>query len=232
MSIILAIETSTELASAALWQHGSSMALEAAGVHTHSATILPLVQQLLRQAGLGLRQCDAIAFGCGPGSFTGVRTACAVAQGLAFGAELPVLPVVTLTAMAEACRSLYGATDVVPVLDARMAEAYWARYQYVDGWRTLVAPILSAPQQIRAGAGSIGCGNGFVAFAEALSTQAFGLHAKSGVMPHARYVAQLAQQQLARGQGLAPELAQPLYLRNHVAFTTSERAAGAVQGTP
>ena len=102
MSIILAIETSSELASCALLNGATLIARESSGVRTHSQAILPMVQELLAEAGISLAQCDAIAFGAGPGSFTGVRTACGIAQGLAYGAGLPVLPLVTLDAMARA----------------------------------------------------------------------------------------------------------------------------------
>src|SRR5450759_3407814 len=136
MSIIIAIETSTELASAALLHGDQVLTREVSGVQTHSQTILPMVQSLLAQAGISLAQCDAIAFGAGPGSFTGVRTACGIAQGLAFGLDLPVLPIVTLLAMAQACRESGLASDVLCVLDARMGEVYWAQYRYADGWQT------------------------------------------------------------------------------------------------
>ena len=124
MSIILAIETSSELASCALLNGDTLLARESSGVRTHSQSILPMVQELLAEAGLTLKQCDAIAFGAGPGSFTGVRTACGIAQGLAFGASLPVVPLVTLEAMALACHRQTGATEILAVLDARMGEVY------------------------------------------------------------------------------------------------------------
>src|SRR5450830_546706 len=108
MSTILAIETSSELASCALLRGNAVLSRASSGVRTHSQSILPMVQELLAEAGIALRECDAIAFGSGPGSFTGVRTACGIAQGLAFGAGLPVVPVVTLDAMAHACREQTG----------------------------------------------------------------------------------------------------------------------------
>jgi tRNA threonylcarbamoyladenosine biosynthesis protein TsaB len=137
MPTILAIETSAELASCALLVNDAVISRATAGVRSHSQSILPMVQELLREAGIALADCDAIAFGAGPGSFTGVRTACGVAQGLAYGANLPVLPMVTLAAMAESCRARCGATEVLAVLDARMGEVYWAQYRF-DGakwWR-------------------------------------------------------------------------------------------------
>ena len=144
MPTILAIETSSELASAALLVGDRVIARESPGVHTHSQAILPLVQSLLAEADIRLAQCNAIAFGCGPGSFTGVRTACGIVQGLAFGLNLPAIPVVTLLAMAQACRAASGAVDVLAVLDARMGEVYWAQYRYADGWQTVIEPTLSA----------------------------------------------------------------------------------------
>src|SRR4051812_2518050 len=108
LSTILAIETSTELASAALLRGERLLQRESSGVQTHSQTILPMVQSLLNEAGIALAECDAIAFGAGPGSFTGVRTACGIVQGLAFGAGLRVVPLITLQAMAQACREARG----------------------------------------------------------------------------------------------------------------------------
>lgn len=225
MPTILAIETSTGLASAALLHKGDSNELEAAGVQTHSVSILPMVQRLLADAGLSLAQCDAIAFGCGPGSFTGVRTACGVAQGLAFGAELPLLPVVTLEAMAEACRDASGATDVLTLLDARMGEVYWAQYRYQDGWQSVVAPALSTPEQVLPHGTVVACGNGLHAFPAAWMDRPFAAKAQPEIGPSARYIARLAQRALAEGRGLAAHEAQPLYLRNQVALTTLERQA-------
>lgn len=125
MTTILAIETSTELASAALLYQGKLLSRQSAGAQTHSDAILPMIQQLLAEAGLALAQCDALAFGVGPGSFTGVRTACGVVQGLAFGVDRPVVPVVTLEAAAQACRVHDAqAAEVLAILDARMGEVY------------------------------------------------------------------------------------------------------------
>lgn len=226
MPIILAIETSTELASAALLRDGRVISRESAGVQTHSQTILPMVQSLLAEAGIGLAQCDALAFGVGPGSFTGVRTACGIVQGLAFGAGLPVLPIVTLEAMAQACHEAHGATEVLSVLDARMGEVYWAQYRYTDGsWQVVVEPTLSAPAQVLPLNGVLACGNGLSAYAELFAAAAFATDAKPALMPHARQIAQLGLQAFQQGLGLPAAEAQPLYLRNKVALTTAERTA-------
>jgi tRNA threonylcarbamoyladenosine biosynthesis protein TsaB len=227
MSIILAIETSSELASCALLSGDTLLARSSSGVRTHSQSILPMVQELLAEAGIALRDCDAIAFGAGPGSFTGVRTACGIAQGLAFGAGLAVVPVVTLPAMAQACREQSGATEVLAVLDARMGEVYWAQYRYAaGGWQTVAPPALCAPAGVAPVATAVplaACGNGFTAYPEAFAGRDFAAGALAAIMPHARQVAQLAALELAAGGGVAPADAQPLYLRNKIAFTSAER---------
>lgn len=233
MAIILAIETSSELASCALFigkgdSEGTVLARESSGVRTHSQSVLPMVQDLLREAGLRLADCDAIAFGAGPGSFTGVRTACGVAQGLAFGAGLPVLPLVTLEAMAEACRAATAATEVLAVLDARMNEVYWAQYRYAGGtWTTVCAPALCAPGAVapQPVAGLAACGNGFAAYPEAFAGKDFAVAAHLDILPHARALAVLGAPALARGEAVAADAAQPLYLRNKVAYTSAERQA-------
>jgi tRNA threonylcarbamoyladenosine biosynthesis protein TsaB len=246
MPIILAIETSSELASCALLNtsagpaepaaseaasHAASvLTRESAGVRTHSQAILPMVQELLREAGLALADCDAIAFGAGPGSFTGVRTACGVVQGLAFGAGLPTLPLVTLLAMAEACRARTGALDVLSVLDARMGEVYWAQYRWNGAWDIVSEPVLSAPEAVAPlalpeGAVLAACGNGFSAYPEAFAGKCFAAGADAAILPHARELAVLGVAALAAGQAVAADEAQPLYLRNKVAYTSAERQA-------
>jgi tRNA threonylcarbamoyladenosine biosynthesis protein TsaB len=185
-----------------------------------------MVQELLAEAGIALSNCDAIAFGSGPGSFTGVRTACGIAQGLAFGAGLPVVPVVTLPAMAQACREQTGASDVLAVLDARMGEVYWAQYSYADGWQQVVAPTLCAPADVAplpAPSPLAACGNGFSAYAEVFAGRDFAAAALVDIMPHASQVARLAAIEFAAGHTVAPADAQPLYLRNKIAFTSAER---------
>jgi len=236
MPIILAIETSSELASCALFNSDATttgapatvLARESSGVRTHSQSVLPMVQELLREAGVRLADCDAVAFGAGPGSFTGVRTACGVAQGLAFGAGLPVLPMVTLEAMAEACRARSGATEVLAVLDARMSEVYWAQYRYVDGaWQEVSAPALCAPQDVAPlpADGLAACGNGFAAYPEAFTGRDFAAHANGDILPHARELALLGVAALAAGHAVPADQAQPIYLRNKVAYTSAERQA-------
>ena len=223
MPTILAIDTSAELASTALLYGDRVLSRESSGVHTHSQTILPLVQSVLQEAGISLAQCDAIAFGCGPGSFTGVRTACGIVQGLAFGANLPVISVVTLLAMAQACRAAGGATDVLAILDARMGEVYWAQYRYADGWQSVIEPTLSTAEAVLPQGAVIACGNGLSAYAAAFEQSGLTQNSQALIMPHAVQVAELARVAYGRQQTLPAREAQPLYLRNKVALTTAER---------
>jgi tRNA threonylcarbamoyladenosine biosynthesis protein TsaB len=229
MLTILAIETSSELASCALLCGETVYSRDSAGVRTHSQSILPMVQGMLEEAGIKLGDCDAIAYGSGPGSFTGVRTACGIAQGLGFGAGLPLVPVVTLEAMALACQQQYGGGDILAVLDARMGEVYWAQYRMSEAanggpaLQTVLAPALSAPENVRPEGAVTACGNGLQAYAPAFAAQGFHAGSHADIMPHAIQVAQLARLGFAAGVKLAPAEAQPLYLRNKIAFTSAER---------
>ncbi|WP_426106474.1 tRNA (adenosine(37)-N6)-threonylcarbamoyltransferase complex dimerization subunit type 1 TsaB [Massilia sp. TSP1-1-2] len=225
MPIILAIETSSETASCALLYGATVLSRESSGVRTHSQAILPMVQELLAEAGISLAQCDAISFGAGPGSFTGVRTACGIAQGLAYGAGLPVLPLVTLDAMALACRQQTGAADVLAVLDARMGEVYWAQYR---GAQLVAGPALCAPAAVAplvTDGPLTACGNGFAAYPDAFQGRAYAAAALTDIMPHARQLAELALDALAAGLAVPAAQAQPLYLRNKIAYTSAERLA-------
>ncbi len=223
---ILAIETSTELASVALLHRGQLSSRASTGVQTHSTTVPALLQALLAEAGLGIAQCDAIAYGMGPGSFTGVRTACGLVQGLAFGAGLRVAPVVTLMAMAESVRQAGAGDEVLAVLDARMGEVYWAQYRYEGQWQCVSAPALSASTSVVVQGRPVVCGNGLSAYPDGF-TQLGDLPRLPAIMPQAAAIAQLAAGLVQQGSLLAPRDAQPLYLRNKVALTTAERSAKA-----
>lgn len=226
MSTILAIETSTELASAALLHAGTVSQRTSQGVQNHSESILPMVTALLAEAGVALGQCDAIAFGEGPGSFTGVRTACGIVQGLGFGADVPVVPVVTLAAMAQGCRNKHGtvASDVLAVIDARMGEVYWAQYRFSEaGWQVVVPPTLSTVDAVAPVGQVVLCGNGVAAYSAHFATVSWAVVIDESIMPNAGDIAQLAQARVAAGDVLPAEAAQPLYLRNKVALTTAER---------
>lgn len=222
MTTILAIETTTELASAALFVEDQMFVRELSGVQTHSQGILPAVQSLLAEAGRTLSDCDAIAFGCGPGAFTGIRTACGVVQGLAYGAGLQVVPVVSLQSMALAAAEQHAMTDFVCILDARMNEVYWAHYRFSGGDCVEISPpVLSRLDEVVVSTPSdkvqIVLGNGL-----ALPEQLHG-YAHCQCMPHAIHVAKIGLHGLQTGLVVPPEDAQPLYLRNKIALTTAER---------
>lgn len=227
MTTLIAIESSTELASVALLHQGQLTAIELDTVATHSAGILPALQTLLQQAGLGIRDCDALAFGCGPGAFTGLRTATGIVQGLAFAADLPVIPVLTLQAMALAgLQQLLPATeptsfDFLTLLDARMNEVYSASYRYqteAASWQELQAPALSALSELEFNANTV------MLYGRGLDVADLPAKQHIPLMPHARFVALWAEREWLAGRSIAPELAQPLYLRNKIALTTAERS--------
>ncbi|CAG0985689.1 partial tRNA threonylcarbamoyladenosine biosynthesis protein TsaB, partial [Gammaproteobacteria bacterium] len=154
---ILALDTSTEFLSLALWQDGGVAVREMLAGQKHSELVLPLVRELLDEAGLQRADLDGIAFGMGPGSFTGLRIGCGVAQGLAYGANLPVVGVCTLEALAQQA----GADRVIACLDARMNEVYHAAYERAgDGWREVLAPGLYPPSQMPVIEGSGWCAIG------------------------------------------------------------------------
>ncbi len=224
--LIVAIETSTELASVAVLNGEQLRTRESSGAQTHSASVLPMLQDLLKEAGVALSDCDALAYGCGPGSFTGVRTACGLVQGLAFGAQLQAAPVVTLLAMAEAARAAGAGDDIVAVLDARMGEVYWAQYRYDVQWHVVSAPALCRAIDVTPAGRIAACGNGLLAYADAFE-QLGDVPRFPDIVPHASAVARLAALAVARGELIAPRDAQPLYLRNKVALTTIERMSGA-----
>ncbi len=221
---LMSIETSTELASVALLHEGRCLSRESVGAQTHSAMVPGMIQSVLSEAGVRLSDCQAIAFGAGPGSFTGVRTACGLAQGLAFGARIPVIPVVTLLAMAEKARA-HGAHEVLSMLDARMGEVYWAQYQFDGQWKTITAPCLSSASQVGAIGAPALCGNGLISYRSDLGHLDLG-QCLPEVIPHALDVLNLALLMLREGKAVHAREAQPLYLRNKVALTTQERMAG------
>lgn len=229
MTIILSIETSSETASVALLRDNDFLSRHSDSVQTHSQTVLPMVQALLAEAAISLAHVDAIAFGAGPGSFTGVRTACGVAQGLAFGAGLPVVPVVTLEALAQGCLETHPRVrNVLAVLDARMGEVYRAQYHWSDGWQTVLEPALASPAelqgQIAASTDDLAiCGNAAAAYADAMSSLLDLATVRLDAAPHARQVAVIGKRLFLQQRFVGPDHAQPIYLRNKVAQTIVER---------
>ncbi|MDM0065749.1 tRNA (adenosine(37)-N6)-threonylcarbamoyltransferase complex dimerization subunit type 1 TsaB [Variovorax sp. J31P207] len=220
MARLLAFDTSTEALSIAV-RHGDLL-LEHSGTGgaQSSASLIPLIQQLLGAAGLSLRELDAIAFGRGPGSFTGLRTACSVAQGLGYGAGVRLLPIDTLHAVAEEAHDRFGATRVVAVLDARMDQVYAAGYDFGVEWVASEAELL-APEGVVVPEGWALAGNAFAAYGERLPRAV----ARHEVLPTAAAMLRLAPALLAAGRTVAPAEAWPLYVRDKVAQTTEERAA-------
>jgi tRNA threonylcarbamoyladenosine biosynthesis protein TsaB len=221
---VLAIETSTEYCSVALIAPGSVVAREERSGQRHSEVALPMVDAVLNEAGVRLVDLTGIAFGAGPGSFTGVRIACGIAQGLAFGAGLPVAPVVTLAALAEAV----GSRRVIACLDARMGEIYHAAFERRDSTLLEIsAPGLSSPETMPLpdGEGWIGCGSGFDLYRQRLASRLGTRLAdvRQGVYPHAREIARLGAAILAGGGGVPAEQAVPLYIRDKVALRMDEQ---------
>jgi tRNA threonylcarbamoyladenosine biosynthesis protein TsaB len=220
---LIAFDTSTEILSAAVARDGKLVAdQEGAGGPRASAALVPMVQALLAQAGLAMRSLDAIVFGRGPGSFTGLRTACAVAQGLGFGAGVPVLGLETLLAVAEEARYLGGATQVVALLDARMNEVYCARYRH-DGadWQRQGEIALMRPQDVVVPQGWVLAGNAFAAYGDVLPSDAPRVEAA----PRAAAMLRIAPRRVERGDAQPADRATPVYIRDKVAQTTEERAA-------
>jgi tRNA threonylcarbamoyladenosine biosynthesis protein TsaB len=223
---ILALDTSTEYCSAALWHEGAVLERDVHAGQTHSELLLPMIHDVLSASGVELRELDAVAFGAGPGTFTGLRIGCGVAQGLAYGAGLPVIGVGTLLALALGS----GDSRVLCCLDARMHQVYHAAYERTDrGWVTVHAPALYDPAEVPPveGGGWSGCGSGFAAYREALAGRyAAALdRIRPEAHPRARHVAELAVAAWRRGEAVAPEAAAPYYIRDKVALKTDERAS-------
>ena len=221
---ILALETSTEYCSVALWQDGAIMERCEQVGQKHSELLMEMLDGVLQDSGFRIQDVDGIAFGAGPGSFTGVRIACGVAQGLALGTDLPVVGVCTLQALAQAS----GRDRVIAALDARMAEVYHAAYEKRAGeWVTASEPGLYLPQAAPslAGDGWFGAGSGFAVHGAALGKHYAGQLAGNDAqaVPQAKAVAQLAAAMFAAGQGVDAAQAMPLYLRDKVALKTCER---------
>ena len=220
---IVAIETASEACSAALIYDGEVYLRYELKPRLHSQLILKMLDLILREADVRLVNLDAVAFGRGPGSFTGVRIAAGVAQGVAYAAGLPVIPVSTLAALAQRAYRDKGESHLLTAFDARMGELYWAGYQV--GEKGLVVPVI--PEQI----GSAkqveipfdgewyGVGSGWDAYGEQLEQRlkALLLGFKADIYCSARDIASLAVEDYLAGLAVAPELALPVYLRNQVA---------------
>lgn len=221
---ILALETSSEYCSVALWLDGAVVSRCELVGQKHSEVLMEMLDGVLQDSGLRVQDVDGIAFGKGPGSFTGVRIACGVAQGLAFGANLPVAGVCTLQALAQAS----GKPRVIAALDARMGEIYHAAYEKRDDdWIALSEPRLCKPQDAPPVPGDdwFGAGSGFATHGTALSERYAGQlqGTDETAVPQAAAIAVLGAAQFAQGRGVDAGEALPLYLRDKVALKTSER---------
>jgi tRNA threonylcarbamoyladenosine biosynthesis protein TsaB len=225
---ILALDTSTEYCSVALWRDGVVHERAIRAGQGHSEMLTGMVDAVLAEGGLKLAMLDGIAYGQGPGSFTGLRIACAVAQGLAFPGDIPLAGIGTLHAMALSC----GAAKVVCCLDARMQEIYHAAYVREGNGESEAYIEVSAPRVCAPAAapelpdgGWAGCGSGFAAYSDVLQ-QRYGaalVNVMDDVYPHARDIARLAAPVFAAGRGIRAEEAAPLYIRDKVALKTAER---------
>lgn len=222
---LLAFETATRRLSVALWQDGAVLERAEECVNGGSERLLPWVRELLAEGGLALAQIDGIAFGSGPGSFTGLRLACGVAQGLAWGLDVPVVSVSSLEAMALAS----GDGEVWTCLDARMNEVYGAAYSVAgDRVTQLLTPVCQPPAVLPAPtfAGGRGVGDGFAAYGPLLNARKPDLlDVRPDVYPTAVAVLRLAVPAFVQGRYVAAAMAQPIYVRDKVALTTVERLA-------
>ncbi|ABO24059.1 tRNA (adenosine(37)-N6)-threonylcarbamoyltransferase complex dimerization subunit type 1 TsaB [Shewanella loihica] len=228
---LLALDTCTEFCSVALQYQGQVFAREADAPREHSQRLLPMVQEVLQEAGIALSQVDVIAYGRGPGSFTGIRICTSMTQGLALGQDLPVVGISTLAAMAQAAIEIKGATQVATAIDARMGEIYYGEYLSVDGLASLVGEEqVCAPEQklseLGANAQAVSgldfsapiaaCGTGFDAY-PALVTEAMTL-VEEAKFPLARHMLPLAEAAVNAGQATDVDQLKPVYLRDTVTW--------------
>jgi len=224
---LLAFDTSTHWLTVACTNGSERVEREELAGQAHSQRLLPLVDEVLAEARLALGDLDAIAFGAGPGSFTGVRIACGVAQGLAFGAGLRLVPVSTLEAIAQSAWEAHGWTRVVACLDARMREVYVASYRRDgDRWTMEREPAVTKPDDVVPLSHEwCGAGDGFAAYPALGSRLEIG-EIDAAAIPRARAIAAIAAPRVAGGQTVSASEALPLYVRHRVALTTAERGAG------
>jgi tRNA threonylcarbamoyladenosine biosynthesis protein TsaB len=225
---ILAFDTSTEWLSVALFDGATAAAVRERAGNASSERILPVIGDLLAQGGVTLADLGGIAYGAGPGSFTGVRIACGVAQGLAFGGGLPVLGVSTLGAIAQSAWRASGARRIVACLDARMHEVYVAAYRRDDDeWLLARDAAVCKPDDVDlpSGDGWHGAGEGFAAYPQ-LAQRLRLASCDPSIIPEAQSIAELAWPRLLAGEGVPAEQAEPLYVRHRIALTSAERAAG------
>jgi universal bacterial protein yeaZ len=228
---LLALDTATEACSVALLRGGEKTHLAQFAQREHTKHILPMVDEILAQAGITLHQVDALVFGRGPGSFTGVRIGAGIAQGLAFGADLPVIPVSNLAAMAQAAYVQYQAENVLTAIDARMNEVYFAQWQaqkvrsdfgeFLD-WQPMIAEQVCSPSNVieqvaqQHHENAVLAGTGWAAYPE-LNDANLG-KATEITLPSALYMLDLALPKWFAGEIISPFEIEPIYLRNEVTW--------------
>jgi len=225
MSTLLALDASSSACSCALWRDGEVLSRFALTPREHTRRLMPMIDDLLAEAGLRPADLDALAYGHGPGSFTGLRIAAGVAQGLAFGLARPLLGVSTLEALALAAHHQLHVRYVVPALDARMGEIYVAAYHCRDGQLSALADAaVMPPERFELPAETrdvdwCGVGSGWTLWASMPMwvQDAMAQHLAEH-QPSAEWMVRLAVQAHARGEGQAPHQAAPVYLRNEVAW--------------
>lgn len=214
---VLAIDTATERCSVALRVGGRSIERALDTARGHADIVLPMVEEVLREAGLTLKELDGIAYGRGPGAFTGVRVTIGVVQGLAFGAALPTVGISNLAAVAQQVAKPHAI--VLVCMDARMSEVYWGVFEVdfngVVGIET--SERVSSPDEVQAHTPSILAGTGFRAYAP-LQARFSGIEVYDSALPHAREIAALGEIELRAGRGKPAAQAQPTYLRDKVTF--------------
>ncbi|WP_263141295.1 tRNA (adenosine(37)-N6)-threonylcarbamoyltransferase complex dimerization subunit type 1 TsaB [Pseudomonas sp. RIT-PI-AD] len=220
MTTLLALDTATEACSVALLHDGRVLSHYEVIPRLHAQRLLPMIQTLLAEAGIGLAALDAIAFGRGPGAFTGVRIAVGVVQGLAFALERPVLPVSNLAALAQRAWRERGARQVATAIDARMDEVYWGCYRLeAEEMRLAGEEAVLPPERAHLPADAtgdwFGAGTGWGTFGERLPSTVAGRDGT--LLPHAEDLLSLARHAWTRGEALPAEEAQPVYLRDSVA---------------
>ncbi|MEZ9821870.1 tRNA (adenosine(37)-N6)-threonylcarbamoyltransferase complex dimerization subunit type 1 TsaB [Shewanella sp. 10N.286.45.A1] len=219
---ILALDTCTESCSAALTHNRQVYSEQADAPREHSQRLLPMVKSVLSQADIKLSDVDLIAYGRGPGSFTGIRICTSITQGLALGQSLPVIGISTLATMAQAAIEA-GAEQVLAAIDARMGEVYWGQFVAVDGIATLVnEEVVSAPESIVLSLDETqtitACGTGFDAYPQILEMAGGLTVCELAKFPDAKYMAILAQQGYLNGLSTSVDELKPVYLRDTVTW--------------
>ena len=224
---LLALDTSTEACSVALWHKGEKTHLDELAQRTHTKRILPMVDELLANSGINLKQVNALAFGRGPGSFTGVRVGAGIAQGLAFGADLPVIAVSNLTVMAQAAFELHQAENVAAAIDARMNEVYFSQIKREKvrsewgeffQWKPVIEEQVCQPEKVLEQLSDLTAyrvGTGWTAYPQFKDS---GLEGSDIILPSAQYMLELALTDYAQNKVISALEIEPVYLRNEVTW--------------